>query len=300
MNAVAPSRTLSPLVLVCLAATWLVWGSTYLAIRYALISFPPFFQMGTRFLGAGALLFLWCRLVAGAPLPTARQWRNATIIGALMLVCGMGGTAVAEQTIGSGLVVAFIAVGPMMITAVNYLFGVRPSRREVLGIGIGFAGILLLTQGAEFRSSPSGLAAIVVACSGWALGSVLSQRRFHLAPGPMGYASQMLCGGVLLSALALATRETPAWPPAPVAAAAWGYLLVFGSLVAFNAYMILLARTTAAVATSYCFVNPVIALVLGVGIGGETVTLPEWLAAGIVLSGVAVLLRRPRPHADAA
>jgi drug/metabolite transporter (DMT)-like permease len=300
MSAATLSRGLSPLVLVCLAATWIVWGSTYLAIRYALISFPPFFQMGTRFLGAGALLFLWCRLRWRAPLPTALQWRNAFFIGTLMLVCGMAGTATAEQTIGSGLVVAFIAVGPMMITAVNYLFGVAPSRREVIGIVIGFAGILLLAQGAEFRSSPAGLAAIVVACTGWSFGSVLSQRRFHLAPGPMGYASQMLCGGAVLMVLSFVTHEKPQWPPAPVAAWAWVFLLVFGSLVAFNAYMVLLSRTTVAVASSYCFVNPIIALLLGVGIGGETVTLQEWLASAIVLSGVALLLRRPPPRADAA
>ncbi len=300
MNAAALPRPFSALVLVCLAATWIVWGSTYLAIRYALISFPPFFQMGTRFLGAGALLFAWCRWRSRAPLPTLLQWRNAFVVGSLMLVCGMAGTATAEQTIGSGLVVAFIAVGPMMITAVNYLFGVRPSRRDVIGIAIGFGGVLLLAQGAEFRSSPAGLAAIVVACVGWAFGSVLSQRRFHLAPGPMGYASQMLCGGAVLMALSLATHEAPAWPPAGVAVWAWVYLLVFGSLVAFNAYMVLLSRTTVVVASSYCFVNPIIALVLGVGVGGETVTPLEWLASAIVLSGVAVLLRRPRPHADAA
>ncbi len=299
MIAAPAARTLSPLVLLCLAATWVVWGSTYLAIRYALISFPPFFQMGTRFLGAGALLMLWCRWRSPAPMPTARQWRNAFIIGTLMLACGMAGTAIAEQTIGSGLVVAFIAVGPMMITAVNFFFGVRPSGREIIGIVIGFAGVLLLAQGAEFRSSPAGLAAIVVACLGWSVGSVLSQRRFHLAPGPIGYASEMLCGGVVLMALSLATGEAPAWPPAGVAAWAWLYLLVFGSLVAFNAYMVLLSRTTVAIASSYCFVNPIIALLLGVGVAGETVTPLEWLAAAIVLSGVAVLLRRPRPSADA-
>jgi drug/metabolite transporter (DMT)-like permease len=213
MTAGAVRGRLPPLVLACLLATWLVWGSTYLAIKFALASFPPFFQMGTRFIAAGTLLFAWSRWVRKAPLPSAPQWRNALIIGTLMLVCGMGGTATAETGIGSGVVVAFIAVMPMMITAVNLLFGVRPARLEVIGIVVGLCGVLLLVRGAEFRSSPAGLAAMIVACGGWALGSVLSQRRFVLAPGAMGYASEMLCGGALLMLSSWLTAETPQWPP---------------------------------------------------------------------------------------
>ena len=300
MNTASPAaNSIPPLVLLCLAATWLVWGSTYLAIKFALVSPPPFFQMGTRFLVAGCLLLAYSRWRRKAPMPTALQWRNALIIGMLMLVCGMGGTATAEVTIGSGLVVAFIAVMPMMITAVNRAFGVRPSRLELIGIVVGFGGVLLLVQGAEFRSSPAGLMAITIACAGWALGSVLSQRTLVLAPGAMGYASEMLCGGAVMLALSAFTGETPAWPPTTTAALAWLYLMVFGSLVAFNAYMVLLARTSAALASSYSFVNPIIALVLGVVVGGETVTAQEWAAAGLVLAGVALLLWRRRASAAA-
>jgi len=295
MNAPAASRVgLQPLVLLCLAATWLVWGSTYLAIKWALVSFPPFFQMGTRFLAAGGLLLAYCRWRGTARLPTLVQWRNALIVGVLMLVCGMGGTAFAEQSVGSGLVVAFIAVMPMMITAFNRCFGLRPARIELAGIVIGFCGVLLLVQGAGFRASPTGLTAVTIACSGWALGSVLSQRTLPLAPGVMGYASEMLCGGAVLMLLSLATGEAPAWPPDRGAALAWLYLMVFGSLIAFNAYMVLLARTSAALASSYSFVNPIIALLLGVALGGEVVSTQEWTAAGIVLAGVALLLWRRR------
>ena len=300
MTAGAAENRLPPLVLACLLATWLIWGSTYLAIKFALTSFPPFFQMATRFLAAGGLLFAWSRGVRGAPLPSLRQWVHATIIGFLMLVCGMGGTATAELGIGSGVVVAFIAVMPMMITATNLLFGVRPARLEVVGIVIGLSGVLLLIQGAEFRASPSGLAAITIACGGWALGSVLSQRRFVLAPGAIGYASEMLCGGALLLLASWLTGETPQWPPTRLAAAAWLYLMVFGSLLAFNAYMLLLSRTSAALASSYSFVNPIIALFLGVAVGGETVTPDEWLAACIVLCGVALLLWQRRAAARTA
>lgn len=287
---------LPPLVLACLAATWVIWGSTYLAIKFALVSFPPFLQMGSRFLVAGAALALWMRVVRRAPWPTPRQWGHATLVGALMLGGGMGGVGVAEQTVGSGLVVAFIAVVPLIIVLLNLLWRVRPDRLELLGIGIGLLGVLMLTRGQGFQASPAGLLAIAVACVTWSVGSVLSQRATPLAPGAMGFASEMLCGGVVLMALAAFSGESMAWPPQPVAAAAWLYLVVFGSLIAFNAYMLLLASAPAGLAASYTFVNPVIALALGVTLGGETVSAFEWTAAGVVLVGVVLLLLKPARH----
>ncbi len=289
-NTAGPSR-LSPLILACLAATWLVWGSTYLVIKYALISFPPFFQMGTRFIAAGALLMVWTRW-RGQPWPTGREWRHALIVGSLMLGGGMGGTAVAEETVGSGLVVAFIAVVPMMIALANLAFGVRPGRLELAGICVGLVGVLMLTQGAGFQASPRGLLAITVACVTWSIGSVLSQFRLPLAPGATGFASEMLCGGVVLLGLSAWAGEAPHWPPQPVALAAWAYLVVFGSLIAFNAYMVLLAQAPAGLASSYTFVNPVIAMLLGVAVAGETVSSFEWMAVGVVLAGVVLLAAR--------
>jgi drug/metabolite transporter (DMT)-like permease len=294
-----PTRPpLTPLVLSSLAATWIVWGSTYLAIRFALVSLPPFLQMGSRFLTAGILLFAWMMLVRRAQLPTARQWRHALVVGTLMLGGGMGGTAYAEQTIGSGLVVAFIAIVPVMIVALNSLWGVKPLRRELAGIAVGLAGVLMLTQGSGFQASTAGLIAIAIATAAWSLGSVLSLHRFPLAPGAVGFASEMLCGGAVLVLMGLMTGEVPVlrqnWPPEPAAALAWLYLVVFGSLIAFNAYMYLLAHVSAGLAASYTFVNPVIGLALGVLWGGEVVTGFEWLAAGVVLTGVVVLLSARR------
>src|SRR5256885_12753489 len=118
-GAAAPSPGLSPPILACLAATWLIWGSTYLAIKWALISLPPFFQMGTRFLVAGGLLMAWMRLARKASWPTRAEWRNAFFVGTLMLGGGMGSTAYAEQSVDSGLAVAFIAVVPIMIAAIK-------------------------------------------------------------------------------------------------------------------------------------------------------------------------------------
>ncbi|MCY4753784.1 drug/metabolite exporter YedA [Pelomonas aquatica] len=288
---------LSTRLLFCLAATWLVWGSTYLAIKVALVSLPPFLQMGSRFLVAGALLATWMRW-RGAPWPGRRQWLHALVIGGLMLGGGMGGTATAEQTVGSGLVVAFIAVMPLMIAGLNLLWGEKPSRLESLGIAFGLVGVLLLTQGQGFGASPTGLVAISVACASWAVGSVLSQRVWPLAPGAMGFASEMLAGGVVLMGLSLLHGEALPERIEPQALWAWAYLVAFGSLVAFNAYMVLLAEASAGLASSYSFVNPVIAMLLGVMLAGEQISGHEWLAAGVVLVGVVLLLiRRARSAA---
>ncbi len=285
----------SPALLIpALLACYLVWGSTYLAIRFALISFPPFFQMGTRFLAAGILLMAWV-LIRGHKLPTRREWINASIIGALMLGGGMGLTASAEVHIGSGLIATFIAVVPMMVSAWGLLLGQRPSRLEFVGMVVGLAGVLMLVQGASFSAAPVGMACIAAATLLWSLGSVLSTTRLPLANGPAGFASEMLCGGAVLMVISLALGEhheaAANWPAQPEAVLAWLYLVVFGSLIAFSAYLYLLANASPAVATSYAFVNPLIAIFLGAFFAGEHVTGGEWAACGVILMGVFLIFR---------
>ena len=289
-------RPLSSLVIWCLTATWLIWGSTYLVIRFALVGFAPFFMMATRFLCAGALLMGW-QLARGERLPTMRQWANATLVGTLMLGGGMGCTAYAEQTIASGLVVAFIAVIPLLLVVINLGFGVYPRRSELLAVTVGLAGVIMLTQGAAIHGSPGGLVAISLGCTGWALGSVLSQRGFPLAPGATGFASELLCGGLALMAISAIAGESWHWPTQTGSWAAWVYLVVFGSLIAFNAYMLLLARTTSSLASSYTLVNPVVALILGVTWGGESVSSWEWMSSGVVMMGVVLLFAGRRRSA---
>jgi drug/metabolite transporter (DMT)-like permease len=291
-----PARASSPLVVICLAVTWLVWGSTYLVIRIALVAFAPYFLMASRFIVAGGLLLAW-QLARGTSLPTVRQWRNALLVGTLMLCGGMGGVAYAEQTIASGLVVAFIAVMPLMLVLINLAFRVHPKRSELLAVSVGLGGVLMLTQGQGFHASPGGLAALMVGTTGWALGSVLSQRGFALAPGATGFASEMLCGGFALLLVSAVRGESWHWPVQPGVLLAWLYLVVFGSLIAFSAYMILLARTSASLAASYSLMNPVVALLLGVTVGAETVTRWEWLSSGVIMSGVLLLFvgRRQEP-----
>jgi drug/metabolite transporter (DMT)-like permease len=275
-------------ILPALLACYIVWGSTYLAIRYALVSFPPFLQMGTRFLTAGVLLMIFM-LLRGEKLPTLSQWRNAFVIGSLMLAGGMGLMASASQTIGSGLIATAIAITPILTMGWGLFWGKLPTRLELIGMVIGLLGVVLLAQGRSFGSSTSGLMAIGWGTLMWSLGSVLQTTRLPLAPGPMGFASEMLCGGATLMVIAMVLGEQFNWPPQPLAAAAWLYLVVFGSLVAFSAYLYLLANASPALATSYAFVNPVIALFLGVVLAGEMVSLSEWIASGVILAGVLLI-----------
>ena len=217
------------------------------------------------------------------------------MIGALMLGGGMGLTASAEVHIGSGLIAAFIAIVPLMVTAWGAMLGQRPSRLELAGMGVGLIGVLLLARGASFSAAPVGFACIASATALWSLGSVLSTTRFPLAAGAAGFASEMLCGGAVLLVISLALGEqheaVKQWPPQPQAVLAWVYLVVFGSLVAFSAYLYLLGNSSPAVATSYAFVNPLIAIFLGASFAGEHVTRGEWLACGIILIGVFLIFR---------
>ena len=290
-TATLPLAKKAPSLLIpALLACYLVWGSTYLAIRFALVSFPPFFQMGSRFLVAGALLMAGVRWRGGA-WPNLAQWRNALAVGTLMLGGGMGLTAAATVHIGSGLIATFIAVVPMMVCAWGLLFGKRPSRLELLGMAVGLAGVALLVRGVSFSAAPVGIACITGATLAWSLGSVLSTTRLPLAAGPAGFASEMLCGGAVLMLIALVLGEQPVWPPTALAMGAWVYLVVFGSLVAFSAYLYLLAHASPAVATSYAFVNPLIALFLGVVFASEAVSGGEWIACGVILTGVLLIFR---------
>jgi drug/metabolite transporter (DMT)-like permease len=275
-------------VLFALLTVYIVWGSTYFAIHLALTSFPPLLLMGTRFIMAGVLLYGWKKW-HGAPNPTLAEWRAAGLIGILMLGGGMGLTAVGQQYISSGLTAVFIACSPMILSFCTGFFGDWPNKREWFGIFIGFSGAVLLAAGGEFSAQPLGVAALLGAIICWNIGSVLSQRSFKLAPGAMGFASEMLLGGVFLMILALFAGENFHSPMTLKAMAAWSYLVVAGSLLAFTAYMFLLSRVSSALASSYAYVNPLIAVTLGVFFGGESLSTREIIAMVIILSSVALI-----------
>jgi drug/metabolite transporter (DMT)-like permease len=200
-------------------------------------------------------------------------------------------------------VVAFIAIGPALQAALEWPYGVKPTRSAAVGIALGLLGVLGLAAGQGFSASPMGLAAVLLASVAWKLGGVwsvhglprgLGGRQLTLAPNAMGFASQMLAGGGVLMAMSALAAERPGWPIQPLALASWAYLVVAGSLVAFSAFMVLLQRTPAAVSSSYAYVNPLIGLVLGVTLGGETLHWGEWLAASLVTGSVVLMLRDHR------
>ena len=284
-------------VVVALLTVYVVWGSTYFAIRLTLASFPPFLQGGLRFVIAGALLFAFLA-ARGRPMPSARQWRDGAVVGTLLLAGGNGGVVFAEQYVPSSVAAIFVGAGPLAAALWSGLFGYWPQRIQWAGILIGFGGILLLAGGAQLSSHPIGLVALMIAVTCWTLGSVLAQRKLTLAPGAMGFATEMLAGGAIMLALGLILGEGPrlvaSWPPTPAAGAAFVYLVFAGSLAAFSAYMYLLSQVSSSIAISYAYVNPMIAVLLGVAFGNEVLTLKEGIATAVIVGSVILLTRERR------
>ncbi|MGX6570297.1 EamA family transporter [Cupriavidus necator] len=276
-----------PLVLLCLLITYVVWGTTYLAIRFTLESFPPLFMMGTRFLCAGLLLAAWLAW-RGTPMPSWRLLRNCAVPALFLLVGGMGLTAIAEQTISSGATTVMIGSMPIFALMWSACFGNRPKWYEYVAIAIGSLGILVLTAGAEFRVSTGGVVALMLAVASWSFGSQLA-RRMELPQGAAAFAAEMLIGGVVLMVLS-ALRQEP-WPASVSAQAgwAWVYLVVAGSLVAFSAYMYLVSTVSQTLSASYVYVNPPVALAMGAWLGGEQIAPQTLGAVMLILVALAVL-----------
>jgi drug/metabolite transporter (DMT)-like permease len=291
-------------LLTALLLVYIVWGTTYFAIGVALQSLPPLWMNGLRFSLAGVVMLAWA-LWRGERLPTARQWRNAALVGALMVFGAMTLVMVAQSHgIGSGLMATVVTTMPMWLALWTRMGGERVPLTSWIGLGLGFAGAALLSLEGDFSASWIGALAAFGAPLCWSLGSYAS-RRLDL-PGPaMASAAEWLLGGVLGLVVA-AWREPVAglFHASAMAWLAWAYLLVFGTLVALNAYLWLLQNTSAALAGSYSFVNPAVALLVGAGIGHEQlngwvfVALPLIAAAlGMILYGPALVqvLQNMRP-----
>jgi len=295
----AGKHSLLPLV-TALLLVYIVWGTTYFAISVALQSMPPLWMNGSRFALAGVLMLAWA-LWRGERLPTARQWRNAGLVGALMVFGAMTLVMLAQSHgIGSGLMATVVTTMPMWLALWTRLGGERVPLTSWIGLGLGFAGAALLSLEGDFSASWLGALAAFGAPLCWSLGSYAS-RRLDL-PGPaMAAAAQWLLGGALGLGLAAWSEPVAGLLQASAEAwMAWAYLLVFGTLIALNAYLWLLQNTTAALAGSYAFVNPAVALLVGAGVGHEQldgwvfVALPLIAAAlGMIMYGPA--LRRALP-----
>jgi len=286
--AVAASDSKSLSIWLSLLAVYFIWGSTYLAIRIALGGFPPFLLAGIRFVIAGSLMYTFLRL-RGTPNPTRKEWSGAAIVGLLLLLGGNGLVTFAEQWVASGLAALVVATVPIFAALFAGIWGRWPTRREWLGLGIGFVGVALLSLDGGMSSNPLGAAALLLATISWAFGSVWS-RYLSVPRGPMGSAAELLAGGVGLSVLGFGTGEQITSVPGPGPLFAMAYLIIFGSIVAFTAYSYLLQRVRPSLATSYAYVNPAVALMLGVGLAGEQVTMFGLIALPIILAGVAIVL----------
>ncbi len=285
-----------PLVLAALAVVYLVWGTTYLANRIALETLTPSTIGATRFLLAGGLLYAVLRLF-GAPAPNAREWRASLVTGLLMGLCGNGFVVLGQQWVSSGLVALVVGTMPLWAAMLGYALQPRGAdvsrsqavtRREWLGLGLGFLGIATLQLGGALASAGLGVLLILLAPMCWALGGVLG-RRLPLPAGPMASATQMITGGLGFLVVLLIVGDPLPVAPSTRSLLALAYLVVFGSLLGFTAYAYLLRRTRLAIANSYAYVNPVVAIVLGAAVAGEQVSALTWFATVIILAAVAVI-----------
>lgn len=295
----APSRAK---LVTSFAAVYLLWGSTFLFIRYAVATIPPFFMAGTRHLMAGAVLYPLARWRSGEK-PSRQNWSAAILLGALLLLAGNGAVSWAEQTVPSGVAALLVATVSLWMVILDWLRpgGLRPTAGVVLGVALGFAGMIYLVGPARLlggaaggsRVNPIGAAVLLCGSLSWATGSVFS-RRLHMPKNPLlGTAMQSLAGGALLYLVGVLTGETSDLHWASISlrsALSVGYLIVFGSLLGFSAYTWLLRAAPPARVATYAYVNPVVALFLGWAFAGERLTPRTLLAAAIILAGVVLVI----------
>ena len=275
------------LVSACLGCVYLIWGTTYFALKVGLEGAGPYFLIGTRFIAAGVPLMAWLR-GRGHALPTARQWRSAALMAFLLLIVSLGNVTVSEQWVSSGAVAALISLMPLVIALWSVAFGHRPKPLEWVAIAIGTAGTIVIVMGQDLRARPLGTVLILIGIASWSLGTVLS-RRLDLPKGAMGFAAEMIAGGVIALSISALLHESWVLPTAPRVWWAWGYLVVFGSLIAFSAYRYLVDHVSQTLAATYAYVNPPVALLIGWGLGHETFSANVLLGLPVVLAAVGVL-----------
>lgn len=310
MSATSRTSSASPpraLVYAAFAAIYLIWGSTYLGIRFAIETLPPFLMAGTRFLIAGALLYVVMRL-NGEPRPARRQWGWGILTGGLMVVGGNGGVTWAEQLVPSGLAAVLVATIPLWVVVIEWLKpgGVWPGGPVLAGVALGLLGIVLLVGPQEVagggRINPLGAVVLVTAAISWSIGTVISHGPARPESPLMGTSMQMLAGGVLLWILGSGTGEWAALASASVSTRsllALAYLTVFGSLIAFTSYTWLIRVAGPSRASTYAYVNPIVAVILGWALAGEELTIRMLVAAAVIVCGVVLVTTyRQRNNAD--
>jgi drug/metabolite transporter (DMT)-like permease len=299
-------RSTTP-VIIAFGLVYLVWGSTYLAIRVGIESFPPLLLAGSRHLLTGLILYPILRWKTGVT-PTPAHWRMSFVTGFLLLGVGNGGVCLAERTVPSGVTALLVATVSLWMVLVDWLRpeGTRPGARVAAGLLLGFAGLALLvgpkSVGGTSRVDPLGVGLLVIASLAWASGSVYSKHSGGLSGSPlMGAAMQSLAGGVSLWIAGALSGELSSLHLGAVSARSWAalaYLVVFGSMVGFTAYIYILKKSTATRVATYAFVNPVVALFLGWLLIGESINLRTVIAAAVILTAVLLVItaRHPAPR----
>jgi drug/metabolite transporter (DMT)-like permease len=288
-------------LLAAFGAIYVVWGSTYLAIRYAVETIPPFLMAGTRAVAAGSLLYAFARW-RGAAAPTRREWRDAAIAGGLMLTIGNGGVTWAEKFIPSGVTALLVALVPLWMVLLEWLrpHGVRPKPQVLVGLAVGFAGVALLA-GSHTRGVSSvhtwGVVALMAASIGWAMGAIFNRRSLKPGSPLLAIGMQMIAGGALLLVFAGLHGEaaTFSWSRiTAVSAGSWFYLTIMGSLIGFTAYVWLLQVSTPARVSTSAYVNPLIAVLLGTTIGREPFSHELVIAGVLIILAVVLIVRSSR------
>lgn len=278
-------------VVIAVLILWVVWGSTYLAIQIAVNDLPPYLMLAVRFLLAGGLMWLYARITK-QQVGTPRQWLGSGLVGVLLLVGGMGSLALA-QSYGAptGMAAVMIAAMPLWLTLFLALQGERTRRSDWLAMAVGMAGVVILSFEGDLRGNPWASALLIVSPLSWALGSSLT-RKLPQVPGVMGSAVQMLAAGLVFVPFGFLRGETLSGTPSVTALLALLYLVVFGSIIGFTAYVHLLnKRVRPALMTSYTYVNPVVAIVLGMVFLNERVSTLGLVGMAVVVLSVLLVVR---------
>ena len=294
-------------ILAAFAAVYLVWGSTYLGIRFAVETIPPFLMGGVRFIIAGGALYLWMRM-RGTPKPSRIEWRNTAIVGGFLILGGNGGVVWAEQFVPSGVAALLVAILPFWMVLIDWARpgGTRPGTGVVVGLVVGLIGLVVLIGPSALDPSSqssaeaeagngvmlSGAIVLILASLSWALGSIYSRHVTMPKSAFTATGMEMLCGGLLMSTLSLIVGEPMRFDLADVSARSIGafvYLTTIGSLVGFTAYIWLLKVQPAARVATYAYVNPVVAVFLGWALAGEKLSLRTGIAAAIIIGAVALI-----------
>lgn len=285
-------------IITAFAALYLIWGSTYLFIRFAIDSIPPFLMAGSRYLTAGLLMYAFAR-GQGAKPPALVTWRSSLIVGGFLLLGGNGGVTVSEQYIETGLAAVIVATVPIYIVLLSWATGatLRPRPPVLLGLAGGFIGVgILMAPSIHFSANQSqrsiiGILILLVASLLWSVGSLYSRSAKNAESPFLAAGQQMICGGALLFLAGLITREK--FDPAAISAHsiwAWIYLVLIGAIIGFSAYIFLLRHCDPAKVATYAYVNPIVAVILGALFAGEHLTSRTLAAAALIVGSVAIVI----------